>query len=75
MPAKLVRRLGIQDLEFAIVKVRFNGQEHELKVRLLRTKYTDSRQFTIPKDVREKYKLRAGAVVEVTDIQPLEGQK
>lgn len=72
IPARLVRRLGIQNTRFAVVKIRFNGQEHAIQVRLLRTKYTDSRQFTIPKDVREKHKLKAGTMIEVVDIVPLE---
>lgn len=72
IPARLVRKLGLQDLKFAVVKVRINGNEHTLRVRLLRTKYTDSRQFTIPKELREKYKLTAGAVIDVVEIAPPE---
>lgn len=74
IPARLVRKLGLQDLKFAVVKIRVEGNEHVLRVRLLRTRYTDSRQFTIPKELREKYKLKAGAIIDVIDVAPLETQ-
>jgi SpoVT / AbrB like domain. len=40
-------------------------------VRLLRTRHTDSRQFTIPKEVREKYGIKPGDYIEILSITPL----
>ena len=71
IPARLVRKLGMQAARFALVKIRIKEQVYELRVRLLRTKYTDSRQFTIPKEIREKHGSLAGTIVEVLEILPL----
>ncbi|MCG2880237.1 MAG: AbrB/MazE/SpoVT family DNA-binding domain-containing protein, partial [Vulcanisaeta sp.] len=32
--------------------------------------HTDSRQFTIPREVREKYGIKPGDEVEILDIRP-----
>ncbi len=71
IPAKLVRALKITDLRYARVKFRVvkNGAIVELpRVKLLRTRNTDSRQFTIPKEVREKYDIKPNDEVEVLEI-------
>jgi AbrB family looped-hinge helix DNA binding protein len=39
-------------------------------VKLLRTKHTDSRQFTIPREVREAYGIKPGDEVEIINIEP-----
>uniref|UniRef100_A0A7J3X4X7 AbrB/MazE/SpoVT family DNA-binding domain-containing protein n=1 Tax=Thermofilum pendens TaxID=2269 RepID=A0A7J3X4X7_THEPE len=72
VPARLVRNLGIQNLRYAVVRVRIHDSEYTLHVKLLRTKYTDSRQFTIPKEIREKHRLSANSEVEILDIRPPE---
>jgi len=38
---------------------------------LLRTRHTDSRQFTIPKSAREKYGILPGATVKVKKIEAI----
>ncbi|MCG2880256.1 MAG: AbrB/MazE/SpoVT family DNA-binding domain-containing protein, partial [Vulcanisaeta sp.] len=56
IPASLVRALGISGLRYAVITLSYNGVVITLNgVKLLRTKHTDSRQFTIPREVREKY--------------------
>lgn len=71
IPASLVRTLNIANLRYADITIRFNGQLIQIKgARLLRTRHTDSRQFTIPKEVREAHGIRQGDVVEVVSIKP-----
>jgi len=72
VPARLVRKLGIQNLRYAVVRIRIQDSVYTLHVKLLRTKYTDSRQFTIPKEIREKHGLSTNSEVEILDIGPPE---
>ena len=71
IPASLARALGITRLKYATVTIRYGDNVEVLKnVKLLRTRHTDSRQFTIPKEVREKIGIKAGDYVEVLSIKP-----
>ncbi|MDT7969523.1 MAG: AbrB/MazE/SpoVT family DNA-binding domain-containing protein [Vulcanisaeta sp.] len=71
VPASLVRALGIAHLRFADVDLEYKGFVIELRgVRLLRTRHTDARQFTIPKRVRETYGVGFGDVVKILSIRP-----
>lgn len=70
IPAKLIRRLGAQDAKEADVVLKIGENSIRIHVRLLRTKHTDSRQFTIPKNIREKYKILPGEEVEIVEIRP-----
>ena len=72
VPAQLVRSLGIQGAKFA--RITFEFKEHEImldKVKLLRTKHTDSRQFTIPKDIRDKFEIRPGDTIRIVKIEAI----
>ncbi len=70
IPAKLVRTLGISNWRYADIVIRYNEQLIIIKnARLLRTRHTDSRQFTIPKEIREKYGIKPGDEIEVVDIR------
>ncbi|RLE56095.1 MAG: AbrB/MazE/SpoVT family DNA-binding domain-containing protein [Thermoprotei archaeon] len=72
VPAQLVRALGLTRARYARVRIRKvnNGEVIELpRVKLLRTRHTDSRQFTIPKEIREKYGIKPGDEVEVLEIE------
>ncbi len=71
VPASLVRKLGFQDVLEAQVTIRYAGLEYTFVTKFLKTKYTDSRQFTVPKELREKMKIQPGAEIEVVDIKPL----
>lgn len=70
IPAKLVRTLGITNLKYADIVINYKGNQILLKgVKLLRTRHTDSRQFTIPKEIREKYGIKPGEEIEVVEIR------
>ncbi len=70
IPAKLVRALGIAGLKYADIVISFRGGQVLLRnVKLLRTRRTDSRQFTIPKEVREKLGIKPGDEIEVLEIR------
>ncbi len=70
IPAKLVRKLGIENSEYARVVIKYGGHSETLVVKLLRTRNTFSRQFTIPKSVREKLGIEPGCEVEVVSVEP-----
>ncbi len=70
IPARLVRKLNIQKYKFAKIKLRINNETIEINARLLRTRFTDSRQFTIPKEIRERFNIKPGDHVEILDIKP-----
>ena len=71
LPANLVRALGIEGAEYADVIIRFNGKLIEIRnVKLLRTKRTVSRQFTIPREVREEYGVGPLDEVEIVQVRP-----
>ncbi|WP_069807606.1 AbrB/MazE/SpoVT family DNA-binding domain-containing protein [Vulcanisaeta thermophila] len=71
IPASLIKALGIEHINYANIVLEYNGIEIVLKhVKLLRTKHTASRQFTIPKDVREKYGIKPLDMVKIKDIKP-----
>lgn len=72
VPASLVRKLGLQTVTRVRVVIRYMGVEHTFTAKLLKTKYTDSRQFTVPKDLRERISLMPGSEIEVLNIEPLE---
>ncbi len=71
IPAILARTLGITNARYANVIIEHNGVYIELKcIRLLRTRHTDSRQFTIPKRIREVYGIKPGDIITVISIRP-----
>lgn len=72
VPAYLVKTLGIENVRYADITIGFNGFTITLeKVKLLRPKSTASRQFTIPKSIRERYGVRPFDEVVVLDIKPI----
>ncbi|BDR90969.1 AbrB/MazE/SpoVT family DNA-binding domain-containing protein [Vulcanisaeta souniana] len=71
IPAKLVRALGIDWVRYADITIKYNDRIIELRnVLLLRTRHTASRQFTIPREVREEFGVRPLDEVEVISIRP-----
>ncbi|WP_054853889.1 hypothetical protein [Vulcanisaeta distributa] len=71
IPASLVRALGIERAKYADIVISFNGFVIELRnVLLLRTRHTVSRQFTIPRRVRELYGIRPMDQIEILQIRP-----
>ncbi len=70
IPAKLVRTLGITSWRYADIVIRYKDQVITIKnARLLRTRHTDSRQFTIPKEIRDRYGIKPGDEIEVLEIR------
>ncbi|GAB6945196.1 hypothetical protein JCM14467A_19780 [Vulcanisaeta sp. JCM 14467] len=56
----------------SLISPFFPGQEIMLeRVKLLRTRNTASRQFTIPREVREKYGIKPLDEIEVIGINPV----
>ena len=70
IPAKLVRALGITEWKYADIVIKHKDNIILIKnARLLRTRHTDSRQFTIPKHIREQYGIKPGDEIEVLEIR------
>jgi len=73
LPANLVRSLNLQNVAQVDIRLKYKDEEVELKnVKLLRTRHTDSRQFTIPKGVRMRLGIKPGDEVEILDVRPSE---
>ena len=71
VPANLVRSLGLDKVKYVDVVMEYNGYKIEINnVRLLRTRHTSSRQFTIPREVREKFGIRPFDEVIIHMIMP-----
>ncbi|GGI86364.1 AbrB/MazE/SpoVT family DNA-binding domain-containing protein [Vulcanisaeta souniana] len=75
VPASLSRALGINHYRNAIITIEYNGFRTQFRVKLLRTRNTDSRQFTIPRSVREAYGIKPLDTVRVVSIEPGNGEK
>ena len=73
IPARLIRSLGIEGTTYAFLKIMHKGNEISLdRVKLLRTRHTASRQFTIPKDIRLQFDMKPGDTITLLEIRPLE---
>lgn len=74
IPARVVKCLGIKDVEYADVVIKYGNEVIELSgVKLLRSVRGGggaSRQFTIPRDVRERFGIQALDTVEVISVRP-----
>ncbi len=71
LPARLVRDLGIDWAHYADITIKYNDKIIELRnVLLLRTRRTASRQFTIPREVRERLGIRPLDEVEILQVRP-----
>ncbi|WP_054853365.1 AbrB/MazE/SpoVT family DNA-binding domain-containing protein [Vulcanisaeta distributa] len=69
IPASLVKSLNIENALYANITIEYFGQEIMLeRVKLLRTRNTASRQFTIPKEVREKYGIKPLDEIKIKSI-------
>ncbi|GAB6947448.1 hypothetical protein JCM16161A_15780 [Vulcanisaeta sp. JCM 16161] len=72
LPAMLVRALGIEWARYADIVIRHNGRLIELRgVHLLRARRAASRQFTIPREVRDRFGIMPLDGVEIIDVRPL----
>lgn len=73
IPSELVRLLGIEKSLFANVVIRHEGRIININgVKLLRNRRATSRQFTIPREVRETYGIKPLDEIEIVSIEPVE---
>ena len=71
IPASLVRALGIGNITYADITIRYGDVVTVIKhAKLLRTRHTHARQFTIPKEVREAVGIRPLDEVVILGIKP-----
>jgi hypothetical protein len=71
LPASLIKTLGIEGADYADVIIKYGDKVIEVRnAKLLRTRRTASRQFTIPREVREKYGVRPLDEVEIVQVKP-----
>ncbi len=72
IPSELVKLLGIEGSLFANVIIRHGGRIISINgVKLLRNGHAMSRQFTIPREVRERFGINPLDEIEILDIKPI----
>ncbi len=70
IPASLVRVLNVIHVRYVDLVVEHEGIKIEIHgVKLLKTRHTDSRQFTIPKDIRDKYGIQPGDKITIIEVK------
>lgn len=70
LPASLVRLLNMAHVRYVDMVVEHGGRKIELRgVKLLKTRHTDSRQFTVPKEVRDKFNIRPGDELVIVEVR------
>ncbi|MGC8543833.1 MAG: AbrB/MazE/SpoVT family DNA-binding domain-containing protein [Vulcanisaeta sp.] len=73
LPSGLVKLLGIEKYLYADVVIRYEGKVIEIKgVKLLRNRRATSRQFTIPREIRETYGIKPLDEIEIIEVRPIE---
>ena len=71
LPASLIKTLGIEGADYADVIIKYGDKVIEVRnAKLLRTRHTASRQFTIPREVREEYGIKPLDEVVILSIKP-----
>jgi bifunctional DNA-binding transcriptional regulator/antitoxin component of YhaV-PrlF toxin-antitoxin module len=71
LPASLIKALGIEGAMYADVVIKYGDKVIEVRnAKLLRTRHTSARQFTIPREVREKYGVGPLDEVEIVQVKP-----
>ncbi|MGC8542585.1 MAG: AbrB/MazE/SpoVT family DNA-binding domain-containing protein [Vulcanisaeta sp.] len=71
IPASVIRALGLSDINHVDVVIRHGGRAVRIfGVKLLSNGRGFSRQFTIPKQVRERYGIMPLDEIEVVEIKP-----
>jgi len=72
LPSGLIRLLGIEDALYADIIIKYGGKVIEIRgVRLLRNRRAMSRQFTIPREVRDRYGIRPLDEIEIVSVKPV----
>ena len=75
LPAMLVRALGIEGWRYAKITIEYRGFRTGFLAKLLRTRSTASRQFTIPREVREAYGIKPLDTVRVIVLEPTKSKE
>ncbi len=76
LPASLVRALGFEWARYADVTIRHGDDTIVINnTKLLRTRHTASRQFTIPREIREKYGIKPLDEIEILAIKPKQAKE
>jgi bifunctional DNA-binding transcriptional regulator/antitoxin component of YhaV-PrlF toxin-antitoxin module len=71
LPASLIKALGIEGAMYADVVIKYGDKVIEVRnAKLLRTRHTSARQFTIPREIREKYGVGPLDEVEIVQVKP-----
>ncbi|WP_238375102.1 AbrB/MazE/SpoVT family DNA-binding domain-containing protein [Vulcanisaeta thermophila] len=71
LPASLVRALNLGGVDYVDITLEFNNKVIELRnVKLLHARNAVSRQFTIPREVREQYGIKPLDTVTILSIKP-----
>ena len=69
IPATLAKELNITRCRYVTIVFKHNNDVITTRVRLIRLRKTYSRQFTIPKEIREKYNIKPGDEIEILEIK------
>ncbi|OYT61631.1 MAG: AbrB family transcriptional regulator [Thermofilum sp. ex4484_15] len=70
IPANLVKRLKLGGASYARITIAYQGRKIVIdRAKLLRTRHTFSRQFTLPKRIRMETGIKPGDILEVLDIR------
>jgi len=69
LPARLVRKLRLKSITKARITIEYKGKIATFEARLISMRKTDSRQFTIPKDIREGLNLDPASTIKIVNIE------
>lgn len=75
LPASLVKSLNLHNVDYVDITMEYNNKTIELKgVKLLHARNATSRQFTIPRNVREEYGIKPLDTITIVSIKPSEAK-
>lgn len=73
IPSSIIKSLGIEKCLFVNVVIRHGDSIIRINgVRLLRNRRAFSRQFTIPREIREAFNIMPLDEIEIMHIEPIE---
>ncbi len=71
IPAQLIRSLDLRNVIKARITIEYKDRVVTFEARLLKMRSTDSRQFTIPKSVRENIGINPEDAIKILKIEKL----
>ncbi|BDR92167.1 hypothetical protein [Vulcanisaeta souniana] len=73
IPSSIIKALGIEKSLFVNVVIRHGNSVIRInRVKLLRNRRALSRQFTIPREIRETFNIMPLDEIEIMHIEPIE---